>query len=49
MIEKVVFLGIKEFHGLHDDIKIMSKKLTPVRYRLPNFVQTKKRDQWLKP
>ena len=27
-LQKVVLLGVKEFHGLHDYLKIISKKLT---------------------
>ena len=29
--ENVVRLGVKEFHGLQDDLKIIRKKLTPGR------------------
>jgi len=29
--EKVVLLGFTEFNGLHDNLKIITKKLTPVR------------------
>jgi len=42
---KVVILGFKEFYVLHDDLKIIPKKLTPGRYPvqktkntgIPNF------------
>ena len=27
-------IGIKEFHGLHDDLKIIWRKLTPGHYRV---------------
>ena len=36
--------GFKEFHGLHDDLKIIQKKLTPGRYPVPKKVKLKKRD-----
>jgi len=29
---KMVFLRVKKFDGLHDDLKIIRKKLTPGRY-----------------
>ena len=41
--EKVVLLGVKEFFGLHDDLNIIWKKLTPDRYPVPNKCQPK---QW---
>jgi len=42
-----VILGIKEFYGLHDILK-NNEKLTPGPYRVPKFVQTKKRRQILR-
>jgi len=33
--------GIKKLHG---DLKMIWNKLTPGRYRVPNFGQTKKND-----
>mgnify|MGYP000393203008 CR=1 FL=1 len=36
---KEAFGGLKEFHGLHGDLKIVSKNLTHGRYR----VQTKQK------
>ena len=39
---KVVLLGVKEFDGLHDDLKIIWKKLTTGRYHVANFWQSKK-------
>ena len=39
-----VFFGkVENFNGPDGDLKSISKKLSPGRYRVPKFVQTKKR------
>ena len=40
--EKWPFSELQKNHGLHDDLKIIWKNLTPGRYRVPKFVPTKK-------
>jgi len=43
--KKVVFLRFTEFHGLHDDLKIIWKKLTAGRYPVQKRAKLKKRRQ----
>jgi len=38
---KMVILGVKEFHGVHDDQNIIWKKLTPGRYAVQKSWQPK--------
>jgi len=35
--EKLVFFEVKEFHGLHDDLKLYQKGLTLGRYPVQKF------------
>ena len=39
--EKMFFLGVKEFHGLHDDLKLYEKKLTHGRYSVQKICPPK--------
>ena len=41
----MVIFGIKEFHEIYDDLKIILKKLTPGRYRVPKLGQMKKKSR----
>ena len=43
--QKVVLLGVKDFHGLHDDLKNIWKMISPGRYPVQKFRQPKKRRQ----
>jgi len=41
--EKLVLFRFKEFHGLHDDLKINPEKITSDRYPIQKNRQPKKR------